>query len=112
MRLAVVFMATSEVPRFRSWSIARSARTSERLRTVLLFLCLQFPSLLAQPTPANAALLEHLHGSWVLRGTLAGKVTTHDVTAASILDGLYLQLHERSRETDAKGKPQYEAVIL
>lgn len=66
----------------------------------------------AQPTPANAALLEHLRGSWVLRGTLARKVTTHDVTATSILDGLYLQLHERSRETDAKGKPQYEAVIL
>ena len=87
-------------------------RLMRRLVTVLFLLCLQAASIVAQPAPANAALLEHLRGSWVLRGTLAGKVTTHDVTAASILDGLYLQLHERSRETDAKGKPQYEAVIL
>ena len=61
---------------------------------------------------ADHALLERLGGSWILHGTLAGKVTTHDVTAAWILDGLYLELHERSRETDSKGKPQYEAVIL
>ena len=78
----------------------------------LLVVLLQTRSLVAQPSAADYTLLERLGGSWILRGTLAGKVTTHDVTAAWILDGLYLQLHERSRETDAKGKPQYEAVIL
>jgi hypothetical protein len=83
-----------------------------RLQAVIFALCLQAGSLAAQPSATNHALLERLGGSWILRGTLAGKATTHDVTAAWILDGLYLQLHERSRETDAKGKPLYEAVIL
>ena len=79
---------------------------------VLLFLCLQARFLAGESPLTDHALLERLGGSWVLRGTLAGKVTTHDLTAAWMLDGLYLQLHERSRELDAKGKPQYEAVVL
>jgi hypothetical protein len=78
----------------------------------LLVLCLQARPLVAEPFPTDHAFLERLGGSWILRGTLAGKVTTHDVTATWILDGFYLELHERSRETDATGKPQYEAVIL
>ena len=79
---------------------------------LLLVLCLQARSLTGAPSETDHAFLERLGGSWILRGTLAGKVTTHDVTAAWILDGLYLELHERSRESDARGKPQYEAVIL
>jgi hypothetical protein len=78
----------------------------------LLVLCLQAQSLVGEPFATDQAFLERLGGSWILRGTLAGKVATHDVTATWILDGLYLELHERSRESDAKGKPQYEAVIL
>src|SRR5579862_5104079 len=76
-----------------------------------LVLCSQ-ASLAAAASAADHALLDRLSGSWVLRGTLAGKTTTHDVTGTWILDGRYLQLHERSRDTDAKGKPQYEAVVL
>jgi hypothetical protein len=79
---------------------------------VLLVLCLPAVSLAGETATADHAFLERLGGSWILRGTLAGKVTTHEVTAAWILDGLYLELHERSRETDARGKPQYEAVVL
>jgi hypothetical protein len=78
----------------------------------LLVLCLQSWSVVAEPSATGHMFLDRLGGSWILRGTLAGKVTTHDVAAAWILDGLYLELHERSRETDAKGKPQYEVVIL
>ncbi len=78
----------------------------------LLVLSLQARSLAGESSAGDHAFLERLGGAWILRGTLAGKVTTHDVTAAWILDGLYLELHERSRESDAKGKPQYEAVIL
>jgi hypothetical protein len=79
----------------------------------LLLLCLQARGLPAvEPGATDHALLERLGGSWVLRGTLARKETTHDVTASWILDGLYLQLHERSRELDSNGKPQYEAVVL
>jgi len=83
-----------------------------RRHLVLLALCLQARALMGQPSAADHAFLEGLGGSWILRGTLAHKVTTHDVTAAWILDGLYLQLHETSRERDARGKPQYEAVVL
>jgi hypothetical protein len=83
-----------------------------RRRLLVLVLCFQARFLVAETPATNHALLERLGGSWVLRGTLAGKTTTHDVTGAWILDGLYLQLHEVSRETDAGGKPRYEAVIL
>ena len=77
-----------------------------------LLLCLQAARLAAGPSGRHDALLGKLLGSWVLRGTLARKTTTHDVTAAWILDGLYLELHERSRQKDAQGRPQYEAVVL
>ncbi|HEX4440358.1 MAG TPA: DUF1579 family protein [Thermoanaerobaculia bacterium] len=91
----------------------RLARVVTRLLVAcLVVLGLPPRSLAAAANPADHALLDQLAGSWVLRGTLAKKTTTHDVTGAWILDGLYLQLHERSREMDAKGKPQYEAVIL
>jgi hypothetical protein len=50
-------------------------------------------------------------GSWVLEGTIAGKRTTHDVVASSVLNGQYLQLHEVSRERDAQGRPAYEALV-
>ena len=56
-----------------------------------------------QPTLASP-LLDHLAGHWVLRGNIAGKQTTHDVQ--------YLRLHEVSQEQDAKGQPQYEAMIF
>lgn len=51
-------------------------------------------------------------GHWVLRGTIAGQQTTHDVDAAWILQDTYVQFHEVSREKDAVGKPQYEAEVL
>ncbi len=66
----------------------------------------------AQPSPANDVLLQRLAGAWILRGDIAGRATTHDVTAEWILDRLYLQLHEVSREKAANGKPAYEAVVL
>jgi hypothetical protein len=81
------------------------------LVTALLAICLEAP-LVAATSQADHALLERLAGPWILRGTLAGKTTTHDVVGTWLLDGLYLELHERSREIDSKGKPQYEAVIL
>jgi len=90
---------------------ARSLAVMRRL-LVILVLCLQAHFLAGESSATDHAFLERLGGSWILRGTLAGKVTTHDVTAAWILDGLYLELHERSREADDKNKPLYEAVVL
>jgi hypothetical protein len=57
-------------------------------------------------------LLDHLAGNWVLKGTIAGKQTTHDVQADWILRREYLQIHEISREKDTNGEPAYEAIIL
>ena len=51
-------------------------------------------------------------GEWVLTGTIAGKPTTHDVSARWVLKREYLQIHEVSREKDAQGGPAYEAIVL
>lgn len=64
-----------------------------------------------QPTLASP-LLDHLTGHWVLRGTIAGKQTTHDVDAEWLIQHQYLRLHEVSHEQNAKGQPHYEAMIF
>lgn len=58
------------------------------------------------------ALLDHLTGQWVLTGTLAGKKTTHDVSAEWVLNHGYVRLHEISREKAPHGGPAYEAIIF
>jgi hypothetical protein len=65
----------------------------------------------AQSPAVSSSPLEHLSGRWVLRGEIAGKTTTHDVEAEWVLNRGYLQIHETSREKDAQGRPQYEAII-
>jgi hypothetical protein len=57
-------------------------------------------------------LLDRMVGHWVLNGTIGGKQTTHDVQVRWILRQEYLELHEVSREKDAKGVPAYEAIVL
>lgn len=57
-------------------------------------------------------LLDRLTGEWVLTGTIGGKQTTHDVEARWVLKREYLEIHEVSREKDAKGEPAYEAIVL
>jgi len=85
------------------------------LRVAVCALCsfLICGSVSAEPEmpTAAAALLSHLAGTWMLRGTIAGKQATHDVHAAWVLNGEYLQVHEISREKNAKGAPAYEAII-
>ncbi len=69
-------------------------------------------SAFAQAPPVKDPLLERLAGTWVLRGTLAGRPTTHDITVEWVLNHLYLRIHETSREKDAAGHPAYEAIVL
>jgi hypothetical protein len=69
-------------------------------------------SAIGQPDPINDPFLERLVGTWVLRGTIAGKDTTHDVVSAWVLGHEYLRIHEESREKDAGGQARYEAIIL
>ena len=63
------------------------------------------------PVTAPEELLDHLAGTWVLQGTIAGKPTTHDVEAAWVLNREYLQMHEISREKNGNGGAAYEAIV-
>jgi hypothetical protein len=66
----------------------------------------------AESTVYSDPLLDHLIGTWVLRGNIAHRPTTHDVVAEWVLGHEYVRLHEVSREKDAKGNPAYEAIVL
>jgi hypothetical protein len=65
----------------------------------------------AQALPADS-LFDRLIGHWVLQGTIARQVTTHDVTFHWMLGREYVRMHEVSRERAANGTPAYEAVVL
>jgi len=58
------------------------------------------------------SLFDRLVGRWVLRGTIAHRQTTHDVSFSWMLGREYLQMDEISRERAPKGGPAYEAVVL
>jgi hypothetical protein len=65
----------------------------------------------AQQPPLQDALLDHLVGTWVLQGTIAGKPTVQDLTATWVLNHHYVALHEVSREKLPSGQPFYEATV-
>ncbi len=66
----------------------------------------------APTTPANDPLLDKLAGHWVIRGTVLGKQTTHDLVAEWVLGHQYLRLHEVAHEKNAQGQPAYEAIVF
>jgi hypothetical protein len=65
----------------------------------------------AQALPADS-LFDRLIGRWVLRGAIARRQTTHDVTFEWLLGRAYVQMHEVSRERSASRSPAYEAIVL
>jgi hypothetical protein len=79
---------------------------------VILFVVISVLSAFAQQTSFEDALLDQLIGKWVLRGTIAGKETTHDIDAEWVLAHQYMQLHEVSREKDTAGVAAYEAIVF
>jgi len=81
------------------------------LIALALLILLALPAI-GQPAPVNDPLLERLAGTWVLRGTIAGKDTTHDIVSEWVLGHQYLRIHELSREKNDKGQAQYEAIVL
>ena len=81
------------------------------MHRLLIYAVLFVSTAAAQRPPVNSPLLDHLAGEWVLQGTIAGKQTTHDITAEWVANHQYLRLHEVSREKTADGKPQYDAFI-
>ena len=76
-----------------------------------LSLLLTATAAFAQQVAFQDSLLDQFAGQWVLRGTIDGKQTTHDVDARWILGHLYLQFREISREKDSAGAPEYEALV-
>jgi len=66
----------------------------------------------AQQSTFQDPLLDHLIGTWVLRGTIGGNETTHDIIADWVLGHEYVRLHEVSREKNAEGQPAYEAIVF
>jgi hypothetical protein len=83
-----------------------------RMLSVCLAVMLWSSAIIAQETTGGRSLFDHLAGTWVLRGTIAGQQTTHDVDAQLVLNRGYVRLHEVSREKDAKGGPAYEAIVF
>ena len=75
-----------------------------------LFILLSIPILAQQPTFKDS-LLDHMAGSWLLQGTIAGQQITHDIEANWILAHQYMLIRETSHEKNADGKPQYEANV-
>ena len=75
---------------------------------LLLALAARLP---AQSLPADS-VFDRLAGHWVLRGTIHGQQTIHDVTFDWVLGRAYLQMHEVSRERAENGAPAYEAFVL
>jgi hypothetical protein len=78
----------------------------------LALLAFAAPAGLGAQTTFADSVFDHLIGAWVLHGTIAQQQTTHDVTFTWMLGREYVQMHEVSRERNADGSPQYEAVVL
>ena len=76
-----------------------------------VMVCGQASFAAAQPD-RQEPMLDRLAGRWVLSGKLAGKETTHDISADWTLNHGYLRLHEISREKKPSGEPAYEAIIF
>ena len=90
-------------------TVAHAVRTLPALAAIFMLCC---PVVAAsQGQGLEDELVEHLIGSWVLEGTIAGQETTHDVTIEWILQKQYIRMHEIAREKDADGKPAYEAYV-
>ena len=68
-------------------------------------------SAFGQTSTFQDSLLDHMTGTWILRGTIRGQQTTHDIDARWVLAHQYLQFHEISREKNPKGEPAYEAIV-
>src|ERR1700721_2205848 len=78
----------------------------------LAFLIMASFSVSGQQPTQRDPLLDHLAGSWILQGTIAGRETTHDIESEWVLGHEYLRLHETSRDKNAQGQPAYEAIVF
>lgn len=85
----------------------------KRCIKVLLLLVSLFPFAgKSQQTIHPDSLLNKFSGKWVLRGTIDGQETVHDIVAQRVLNGQYLRFTEVSREKDKSGRPIYDAEVF
>jgi hypothetical protein len=84
---------------------------SRLLGVLAALVLLSFPAAADEPAYQDP-LLDHMVGTWVLQGTIAGRETTHDVAADWVLGHQYVRLHEVSRERRADGQAEYEAIVF
>jgi hypothetical protein len=76
---------------------------------LVIFFCL--PAY-AQKTTFQDSLLDHMVGHWILSGTIAGRETTHEISAEWVLGHQYIKFHEISHEKDSSGQAVYEAIVF
>ena len=79
---------------------------------VLALLVLAAFSTSAMSQAPKDHLLDRLTGNWTLKGTIAGRETTHDIESEWVLNHEYLRFHEISREKNIQGQPAYEAIVM
>ena len=78
---------------------------------IRLFIILLSFSSSAQQTTFQDPLLDRMIGKWVLQGVIEGKETTHDIDVVWVLGHQYVQIREISREKNANGAAEYEAIV-
>jgi hypothetical protein len=85
----------------------------KRLLSSLFFALILFSfSCPAQDSNSQEKMLDQMTGNWLLKGTIDGKETTHDITAVWVLGHQYIRITEISREKNASGNPEYEAIVF
>lgn len=82
-----------------------------RLATLAATLGWAVQSAVAAPSSLHDPLLDHLVGTWVLRGNIAGKPVTHAVNVHWVLAHEYIQIRETSQSSTAAGAPEYDAIV-
>lgn len=71
-----------------------------------------FLSCPAQKPDTQASLLDQMTGNWLLKGTIGGKETTHEIVTEWVLGHQYIRITEISHEKNSSGNPVYEAIVF
>jgi hypothetical protein len=80
-------------------------------KVFMAIVLLSFPASAQQQTFQDP-LLDHMVGTWVLQGTIEGRETKHDIASEWVLGHQYVRFHEVSREKNAAGQAEYEAIVF
>lgn len=99
-------------PNALRWARKRSMSIMNRWHIAIVAVAVLCGGAFAGEPGHSEGLLDRLAGKWVLTGKIAGKETTHDISADWTLNHGYLRIHEVSREKERSGEPSYEAIVF